>query len=89
LEYGSNQTLANNLLVYPNPSMGVLNVLASNLENTYTLVNMEGKILDVFTHKNGLADIQIDMSGLANGVYQLKANSQNGEVKVYKIVLNK
>jgi hypothetical protein len=89
LEYGSNQTLANHLLVYPNPSMGVLNVLASNIENTYTLINMEGKILNIFTHTNGLANIQIDMSGLANGVYQLKANSQNGEVKVFKIVLNK
>jgi hypothetical protein len=57
--------------VHPNPVRGPLQVNAVNLDKAMNvrLLNMQGQVLKQFV-MNG-ASYQLDMSGLANGIYQL------------------
>jgi hypothetical protein len=81
-------TLAN-VVVFPNPSNGMLNISSSSKTYNYTLTDMHGKTIHSFNNQTDENDFQLDLSMYANGIYFIKANSQNGEVKTFKIVLNK
>jgi hypothetical protein len=87
LEFESNTAI----LIYPNPASDILNIRSTNqfYTYTYTLINMEGKIIATFNNNNHKSDFTIDLSQYANGVYQLIASNISNDVKVFKIVINK
>jgi hypothetical protein len=89
LLFGNVTSTLANVVVFPNPSNGMLNISSSNKTYNYTLTDMHGKTIHSFNNTSENSDFQVDLSSYANGVYFIKANSQNGEVKVFKIVLNK
>jgi polyhydroxybutyrate depolymerase len=78
-----------NLMLYPNPTTGILNVQLSNGDSPNTEIqvfDMYGKLLDVVVETNDyspLRTMQIDLSGFSDGVYIVRAG--NGTVK--KVVL--
>ncbi|TBN03685.1 T9SS type A sorting domain-containing protein [Hyunsoonleella flava] len=70
------------VLVYPNPSGGVFNI-QSNVQNLeYTLVNIQGQILD----KGKVVQNQVDFSKFSQGVYFLQLTNQNNTL-VKRIVI--
>ncbi|WP_298551430.1 BNR-4 repeat-containing protein [uncultured Algibacter sp.] len=72
----------NDVAVYPNPSEGVFNI-QSNIKNLeYTLVNIQGQILD----KGKVLQNQVDFSKFSQGVYFLKLTNNNDNL-VKRIVI--
>jgi len=79
-----NQT---NILIYPNPTKGILKVELTHTaeENPLTLqlYNMGGKV--IINESNVNASIELDLSSQSTGTYLLKIISENGE-KTWKII---
>lgn len=70
------------VIVYPNPSEGVFNI-QSNIQNLeYTLVNLQGQILD----KGEILQNQVDFSKFSQGVYFLELTNNNNSL-VKRIVI--
>jgi hypothetical protein len=63
------------ILVYPNPTKGVVNIQSSNRFNPHTieLYSIEGLLIERRVYSSSL-----DCSGLSSGVYILKVISDNG-----------
>lgn len=70
------------VLVYPNPSKGVFNIQSNVQKLEYTLVNIQGQILD----KGKVLQNQVDFSKFSQGVYFLKLTNNNDNL-VKRIVI--
>lgn len=81
------QTADNQVVIFPNPSEGIVNILYSSMnENTRTrLYNIQGQL--IFEDKNWPSSgiKQIDLSGQSEGVYYLEVSDDN-MINSYKIV---
>ena len=69
------------LVAYPNPTNGIVQISNVEPNSSYTLLNLEGKILSrgMFTSGEGT----IDMTNVSEGVYYLKVNGVT--MKITKI----
>ncbi len=77
-------TLANEFVVYPNPSNGIFNI---NISSTYnvTVSDVLGKVVYSAQLENGTH--AINLNNYSNGLYILKAES-NGQSKTLRLVKN-
>lgn len=69
--------------IYPNPTKDFINIVLTNTTSTYTLTNIEGKIL----LENNLVNqktIQIDLTNYPKGLYLLKVTN-NDNSQTFKI----
>lgn len=85
---GINNSQADNLRIYPNPTKDKVIVNAENVNSnikTITVIDIQGKELLHFTNLNSNMN-DIDLSGVENGVYFLKVILANGEQQVSRIV---
>ncbi|MFA8299790.1 MAG: choice-of-anchor J domain-containing protein [Hyphomicrobiales bacterium] len=74
-----------NIDIYPNPSNGIVNIV--NIGNAIVkVVDIHGKV--VLSKTSNTANLQLDLSGLENGVYFLQSTI-DGELLNSKIVINK
>jgi hypothetical protein len=97
---GENGEMANwrngEILVYPNPAHTMLNIEFESVSPetetlTMELVNVQG--VSVFKYQtetiiSGWQKHQMDLGGLAPGVYFLSAN-MNGEIRIKKVVISR
>ncbi|QAA80715.1 T9SS type A sorting domain-containing protein [Aequorivita sp. H23M31] len=72
---GIEENVVNNLILYPNPTEGILTLSnANNFTNPrYSIFDMQGRLII----GSALNQNQIDVSQLANGTYLLKINDLN------------
>lgn len=74
-------------VTYPNPTSAylILTITDPNLTNlSYRLANMQGKVLlQGFIDRS---DTEISMQGQSSGVYVLRVNQKNIELKTFKII---
>lgn len=76
------------LRVYPNPSTDVVTIELSDYRvgTTYELCNLQGKTL-----VSGVLDSDgkenLNLSGLAPGIYVIKVRTENFKTKVQRIIL--
>lgn len=77
------------LTAYPNPTVDQL-MLSSGSQDinntTYTLADLNGRTIRSGSVENSLT--QIDVSGIAIGVYLLTVRQNNNLIKTFKIVKN-
>jgi hypothetical protein len=73
--------------VFPNPTGGIINVWDTQIIKRLTVYSSAGK--QVWDHVVNAEAVQMDISGLAGGVYSLKMEGKNGEVSFIKIILIK
>lgn len=78
--------------VYPNPTNGMftINVTSANFnELNISISNIQGKEIYNFTERNINSDYnkQIDLEGIAKGVYFIKINTGT-ELKIKKLIIN-
>jgi hypothetical protein len=71
----------NNIVVYPNPTNGILNILGLQSKADIEIFSIEGKLLKEFTAIENYVDLD-----LASGLYLLKLNSGNRSV-IRKIIV--
>jgi len=74
-----------NLNIYPNPTIGKLNIISADKINTLSITNIIGK--EILFYKDFSANI-IDLSSHENGVYFIKIRTDKGK-HIEKIILNK
>lgn len=81
------QTLnADVVSIYPNPSNGLVVIKTPVLKAQVNVFDINGK--KVFTQTTVSFETQLDLSHLANGVYQLNIVSENQSFN-YKVMINK
>jgi len=78
----SNQLIS----IFPNPTAGILNINAIEANGTIEVYNVIGD--KVYSNSVVKGNNSIDLSGLANGAYFLKVNSNN-QIISKKVVLSK
>ncbi|MES2591085.1 MAG: GEVED domain-containing protein [Bacteroidota bacterium] len=81
----------NSVLVYPNPTAGLFNVVINNAnfnQVTISVIDIQGKEVYNVSEKNNSATYskQINLEGLSKGLYYIKLNTENG-VKVQKLII--
>ena len=72
-------------IIYPNPTLDVLNIRASSFENvTFTLYDAQGKLIlqDVLT----AIETSVQVSELPMGSYSLTLNNEAQKLKTFKLV---
>ncbi len=69
---GINEINQNALNIYPNPSVGSINIDYNERFSTINIINLQGKTILKSNTKN------IDISGLENGIYIVQIASENG-----------
>lgn len=73
--------------VYPNPTHGVITIEnPSNSEFSYTVYSISGKTV-LSKNKISGPSIQINMSGLVNGIYMFKVSSAEKTI-MHKVIFN-
>ena len=83
-------SLNEQIYIYPNPNKGIFNIVVKTGEKTdliIELMNIQGQIVYRNNVKGVLTFIdEIDVSGLAKGIYYLRVNTGK-QVKVEKVVV--
>lgn len=74
---------ANNVVLYPNPTKNTLNIESENQVKAISIADMTGKTV---LHLENPAS-QIDISGLATGIYSVTVSSDTG-TKTQKLIKN-
>ena len=82
---GLNNYQLENLNIYPNPTIGKLNIISADKINTLSITNIIGK--EILFYKDFSANI-IDLSSYENGVYFINIRTDKGK-HIEKIILNK
>ncbi len=78
-----------NIELYPNPTNGLLNLsLPSTAAISFTVLDFTGKEVSFESQQTGAMNWQLDLSGLAEGVYFVKFDV-NGTQAMKKIVLKR
>ena len=81
---------AGNVMVYPNPSSGIFNIVMNGLnkeELSLSVFNMEGKLLQQNNiHVNNTYKTTLDMHTYSQGIYFLEIKSASG-VKRFKLTV--
>ncbi|MBO4488492.1 MAG: choice-of-anchor J domain-containing protein [Bacteroidales bacterium] len=72
------EDVENNIVVYPNPASNMLNVTANSNIQSVEVLNMMGQI--VMSQNANDTHTQVNVSSLANGVYMVKVNTENGVI---------
>lgn len=82
-----NLTSAGEFVVYPNPSKGVFVLTLSSLVSKIdvSVLNTLGQTIKT-QHSENVNSMEIDLSGMAKGIYYLKANSPDGN-QLFKLIL--
>ncbi|WP_052480521.1 fibronectin type III domain-containing protein [Chryseobacterium sp. StRB126] len=75
---------ANNLKVFPSPVNDILNVSSDQKIISVTILNTAGQLILTKVINNKIATV--DVSGLISGVYMVKINLDNRNVKTVKVI---
>lgn len=76
------------LKIYPNPSNGVFYIsLDDNSIQNWEIVNLNGQI--VKNNRNEYHTGVVDLTGLPDGIYMIKATTVDNKLLKQKIVINK
>lgn len=77
-------TTSNSFVTYPNPTSAAFTLAFNNgLDKQVTVIDVTGKV--VYTASTNAPTLEIDLAGLANGIYSVKVVS-NQNVEVIKVV---
>lgn len=71
----------NNVVVYPNPTSGLINIQSDKNIHSLQLISVEGKIV-----RKMKAISELNIQDLPNGVYVLKVQLENGQQEIKKII---
>lgn len=76
--------------VFPNPASNLINVELKDLKNItgVSIVNQMGQIMRVISVNEDISTLEVDITGLANGMYSLNINS-NGKTYSEKFTVIK
>lgn len=71
------------VIIYPNPSNGVFNILSQE-NNSIEVYDMIGK--KILSKKLSIGSSDLDLSNYANGMYLINVTNENGNTNIYKLI---
>jgi PKD repeat protein len=80
------EALANNINVFPNPSNGIFEVQIENKFNDQFNLNVTNSLGQIVLNKSTDGQTSIDLSSMASGIYTLNITTQTGLRAHYKLV---
>lgn len=83
---GKNDSSTTGVILYPNPTPGVLNVAKAADIDRVEVFQLDGALIKVFDRNDLGGRNEIDLLSLGTGVYQVKIYQQNGELTFRRIV---
>jgi hypothetical protein len=75
------QEFKEGIIIYPNPTNGVVNIESETSINKITVFNIQGNELLVEHSKNNL-----DLSNFLTGIYFIKIEDNKGEIIVKRLI---
>jgi hypothetical protein len=75
--------------IYPNPTSGIIYIATIQALETIRVFDVSGKLVQTLTNPNKLTSVELDLSGLDNGIYFIHAQTENGKVSKSKLVVSK
>lgn len=75
----------NKIVIYPNPTTGILKVESGNQLKSYQLFNLAGQLIMQDDISNSQSQ-SIDISSVVKGVYLIKLLGQNGAINTFRII---
>ena len=83
-----NENVLQSISLHPNPSNGKVTISnPNNIVKTIQVYNVIGKLVKTFDHVEPRNSIDLNLSELNKGIYILKLNTEKGESKTLKLVL--
>lgn len=80
--------LSNQLIIIPNPANSYVNIKTTQIGfNKITINSLDGKVIKTKEVKNDL-DYDLEISQMAQGIYVISVETNNGEVLTKKLVKN-
>ena len=80
-----NESEINKVIIYPNPTEGIITISGISSTSFYSLYDINGKKL---THGQTLTDKElINLTGYSNGSYYLELDTESGQRVRFKIIL--
>jgi hypothetical protein len=73
--------------IYPNPSIGYINIKSTSLLSNFTLLTPDGKIIEEYFLPEGTQYFLMDVNQIDNGIYILKTNDLFHNEKINKIII--
>jgi len=70
------------LSIYPNPSTGIFTISEMDGARNYEVLNLQGKTILKGMVVSG--QVQIDLSGLDNGMYLFRSGAESGKLMLIK-----
>lgn len=80
---GVNDISSSEVVYYPNPVQDVLTVHSQKALRSIEVYSMDGKTAGV---QKNLTNGSVDLSGLAAGVYSVRAVLENGTIETFKVI---
>jgi len=79
----------NKVIIYPNPTNGLLSISSSQTISNINVFDITGKL--VYCKQNDVkqSNTEIDLSALSNGIYLINVETINGGISKNKIVISK
>lgn len=74
--------------IYPNPNSGQLNISWSEISGNvnYTLINALGQIVKKWNSADVLQSLDLNKTGIGNGLYIIQAQSEDGKMHQQKFI---
>jgi hypothetical protein len=83
---GINENEAKAILVFPNPSNGIINLSLHGQVTSIRLVNAFGKTVHFMNNVDQMDKVQMDLSKL-HGIYFIQFDKQNGQSETKRVIL--
>jgi Secretion system C-terminal sorting domain len=88
----NNNNTGNNILIYPNPSVGADHITISNLDlnaNSLSIVNTFGKTVFHQIIEDNTTTVSFPITGLNAGIYFVRAEDENGVMSHDRLIISK
>ncbi|UQB67178.1 GEVED domain-containing protein [Epilithonimonas zeae] len=82
---GVNDINSKSISYYPNPVKDILNLVSDKNVTSVSVYNIEGKLVRNFASLDE-SKVQLDLSTLITGTYVVKATTQDGKIKTFKVI---
>jgi hypothetical protein len=77
----------NNIIIYPNPTDNIINIISNENINNLYLYSFDGRLIKEINNIN-VSETLIDVSGQNDGIYFIKVYLANGQIINSKIIIN-
>ena len=78
--------MSNEIMITPNPATNLLVITSSKAIKEVVVTSLSGQVVKEESYTNSVSNPEINISGIANGIYMVKVKDADGKAYTQKIV---